>query len=121
MKETALLLTNRYTNYLPASYVEIPPTSLELHKCYPYLVTSNRLIRFDIPKSHTIFNKKAKTTLTIFDVFRNTVTTLVNDKLKPGTYEILWDVRNLTSGTYFYELTTDKERITHRIELLNNN
>lgn len=120
MKETTLLLTNKYANFLPSSYQDIP-SNLKLHKCFPYLINSNRLIRFEIPKSKSLINHKVRTTLTIFDVFRNIVTTLVNDKLKPGTYEILWNVGNLTSGTYFYELTTDNERITHRLELLNNN
>src|SRR5437667_1748575 len=94
MKETTLLVTNRYANYL--SYErDQAPKQLKMEKCYPYLINSNRLIKFEIPKYGHIFGKKVKAKLTIFDVFRNEIATIVNDKLRPGSYEVLWNVSKL--------------------------
>ena len=45
--------------------------------------------------------------LKIYDVLGNEVTTLVNEQLKPGSYEIEWDAANYPSGTYFYRLSSD--------------
>jgi hypothetical protein len=32
------------------------------------------------------------------------VATLVNEELKPGTYEADWDASNFSSGVYFYRI-----------------
>lgn len=119
MKETTLLVTNRYANYLSYDRDQTP-RQLKMDKCFPYLVNTNRLIKFEIPKYGSIFGKKVKAKLTILDVFRNEISTLVNDKLRPGKYEVLWNVSKLSYGTYFYELSTETEKITNRLELLNN-
>ncbi len=42
--------------------------------------------------------------LTIFDILGREVTTLINETLQPGTYEIKWDASKYSSGIYFYEL-----------------
>jgi len=42
----------------------------------------------------------------IFDVLGREITTLVNEQLKPGTYEVTWDASNFPSGVYFYRLET---------------
>ena len=46
------------------------------------------------------------------------VAVLVNEDLKPGTYEINWDAGSLPSGTYFYRLVTDKVTITKKMILV---
>jgi len=33
--------------------------------------------------------------------------TLVNEKQSPGTYQVEFDAGSLTSGVYFYRLTTE--------------
>ncbi|MGH2575330.1 MAG: T9SS type A sorting domain-containing protein, partial [Ignavibacteria bacterium] len=42
--------------------------------------------------------------LSIFDVLGREVATLVNEQLKPGTYEVDFDASKLTSGVYYYKL-----------------
>jgi hypothetical protein len=47
--------------------------------------------------------------LKVYDVLGNQVTTLVNEYKQSGTYEVEFkshsgEVRNLTSGIYFYQL-----------------
>jgi hypothetical protein len=46
--------------------------------------------------------------LKIYDVMGREVQTLVNESLKPGTYEAAFDGSGLNSGIYFYILTTGK-------------
>lgn len=43
--------------------------------------------------------------LTIYDILGREAAVLVNDVLKPGSYEIEWDAVNFPSGVYFYQLT----------------
>jgi hypothetical protein len=45
--------------------------------------------------------------IVIFDLLGKEVITLVNEKLKPGTYQVLFDASQLPSGIYFYKLTAD--------------
>ncbi len=42
--------------------------------------------------------------LKIYDVLGSEITTLVNEKLPVGTYEITWYAENLSSEIYFYRL-----------------
>jgi hypothetical protein len=34
------------------------------------------------------------------------IATLINEQLKPGTYEVQWDASNYPSGVYFYKIET---------------
>jgi hypothetical protein len=43
--------------------------------------------------------------LKIYDLLGREVTTLVNEQLQPGAYEVEWDATNYPSGVYFYKLT----------------
>lgn len=45
--------------------------------------------------------------LVVFDVLGKEVETLVNEKQKPGKYEVKFNGSNLSSGIYFYSLYTD--------------
>ncbi len=42
--------------------------------------------------------------LIIYDALGREIAVLVNENLKPGTYEADWDGTNYPSGVYFYEL-----------------
>ena len=44
-------------------------------------------------------------TLKVFDLLGHKIATLVNEQLKPGTYEVEWDGSSQASGVYFYKLT----------------
>ena len=45
-------------------------------------------------------------TLKIYDLLGREVTSLVNQQLKPGTYEVEWDATKYSSGVYIYKLTS---------------
>ncbi len=44
--------------------------------------------------------------LQVYNILGNEVTTLVNDKLSPGFYEVEFDASELSSGIYFFRLST---------------
>ena len=41
----------------------------------------------------------------IYDILGREVATLVNEKQKPGYYEVEWDASKNSSGIYFYRIT----------------
>jgi len=74
-------------------------------------------IRFDIKKSE-FRSQNSEVTLKIYDALGREVETLVNEQLVPGTYEVTFDGTSLTSGLYFYKLTTDGFAETKRMLLI---
>ncbi len=46
------------------------------------------------------------------------VATLVNEKQSPGTYQVEFDAGSLTSGVYFYRLTSEDFSDTKRMLLV---
>jgi hypothetical protein len=44
----------------------------------------------------------------VYDVLGREVQTLVNESLKPGTYEAVFDASSFSSGVYFYKLITNE-------------
>ena len=75
------------------------PNSYSLSQNYPNPFNPTTKIRFDVPKQDFV-------TIKIFDVLGREVATLVNEQLKPGTYEVGWNAVNYTSGIYFYSIKT---------------
>ena len=43
-------------------------------------------------------------TLKVYDILGKEITTLVNEQLNAGVYEISFDGSNLSSGIYFYQI-----------------
>ena len=94
------------------------PDRLKLHQNYPNPFNPVTKIRFDIPvitasplyqRSKTRLGEGEKggfITLKIYDMLGREITTLRNEELRPGTYEVDWNASNYPSGTYFYRLTT---------------
>jgi len=72
-------------------------SSYKLEQNYPNPFNPNTTIGFRIYKS-------GFTTLKVFDVIGNHITTLVERDLQAGEFTVDFDASNLTSGTYFYRL-----------------
>ena len=71
----------------------------------------------------TVRDDKLNVTLKVYDILGREVATLVNEKQKPGNYEVEFNChsgegRNLTSGVYFYQLTADQYFETKRMILI---
>lgn len=57
-------------------------------------------------------------TVKVYDILGKQVTTLVNDELPEGDYEVTFDASNLSSGIYFYQLIAASKIITKQMVLL---
>jgi hypothetical protein len=96
------------------------PISYSLYQNYPNPFNPMTTIRFDIPITAT---GKQHTTLTVFDVRGRQVKTLVNSKLEPGNYQIVWDGKNgsgeiVASGVYFYTIRTGDHIATRKMTVV---
>ncbi len=98
---------------------EIPKT-FQLYQNYPNPFNPTTTISFNIPAFP--LNKGGQrgllTRLTIFDILGREVSTLVNQLLKPGSYEINWNASNYPSGIYFCSLIADGFTDTRKMILM---
>ncbi|HRI46862.1 MAG TPA: cellulase family glycosylhydrolase [Ignavibacteriaceae bacterium] len=92
---------------------EVSPVEFQLYQNYPNPFNPKTKIRFSISSSET----KSNTTLKIYDVLGNEITTLFNDVLNTGLHEIDFDAQNLSSGIYFYELRSGEFVSTKKLIL----
>lgn len=83
------------------------PGKFYLLQNYPNPFNPNTKIKFGIPelKHHGI--KELIFRMTIYDMSGKEISTLINEQLQPGMYELEWDASNYPSGTYFYRLSSD--------------
>ncbi len=68
-----------------------------LHQNYPNPFKSLTVIEYTIPK-------EASVSIKVYDSLGRVVTSLVDEKKQTGHYKIVFDRRNLSSGTYFYRI-----------------
>ncbi|MFZ4592486.1 MAG: T9SS type A sorting domain-containing protein [Ignavibacteria bacterium] len=87
------------------------PTEFKLSQNYPNPFNPTTNIKFSIVNSGDV-------KLIVYDIQGREVQTLVNESLKPGTYEAAFDGSMLTSGVYFYKLVTDGFTETKRMVLI---
>ncbi|MBN2829515.1 MAG: T9SS type A sorting domain-containing protein [Candidatus Cloacimonetes bacterium] len=83
---------------------------------YPNPFNPETTINFSIPK-------ESKVTLTIYNIKGQQVATLVNEVMNSGNNQILWrgldgKGNKVTSGVYFYKLTTFEKTLTNKMLLL---
>jgi hypothetical protein len=87
------------------------PNYYSLSQNYPNPFNPKSKIKFDIAKSGDV-------KLIIYDVLGREVATLVNERLKAGTYEAEWDASSYSSGVYFYKLITEGYTETRKMVLV---
>jgi photosystem II stability/assembly factor-like uncharacterized protein len=87
------------------------PDKFFLSQNYPNPFNPKSNIKFQIAKSGDV-------KLVVFDVLGREITTLVNEQLSPGTYEVEWDGTNHPSGVYFYKLITADFSETRKMVLV---
>jgi hypothetical protein len=94
------------------------PDAYNLYQNYPNPFNPVTKIKFDIPALSSPLEGGREVTLIVYDILGKEVTTLVNEKLKPGVYEINWNASHLASGIYFYRLVTDRYVNTKKLVLI---
>jgi hypothetical protein len=87
------------------------PSLYSLSQNYPNPFNPITNVKFSIINSGNV-------KLVVFDIMGREVQTLVNERLRPGTYETTFDGSKLNSGVYFYKLITDAFTETKRMTLL---
>ncbi len=89
----------------------IIPEQFVLSQNYPNPFNSETEIKFEIPK-------RSFTKLVLYDILGNDVSTLVNDELNPGSYIVNFNGSYLSSGVYFYKLSTNDFNETKKMIIL---
>jgi hypothetical protein len=87
-----------------------------LYQNYPNPFNPSTKIKFDIPSN--VKRETSSVRLIVYDVLGKEVVSLVNENLKPGTYEVEWDGTNFPSGVYFYKITAGVYLLTKKMILL---
>jgi hypothetical protein len=89
------------------------PDRFDMQQNYPNPFNPTTKIKFDIA-THSV----GQTFLSVFDLRGREITTLVNEQLQPGTYEVTFDGSNLPSGVYFYKLSSGDYSDTKKMILM---
>jgi len=77
---------------------EVPDNPF-LYQNYPNPFNPSTVIKFQVSKLGPV-------NVTVYDVLGKEIAVLVNEQLKPGTYEVDWNAADVPSGVYYYKLTT---------------
>jgi hypothetical protein len=92
IKYSQILGINNYSNNIPSAF--------ELLQNFPNPFNPVTRIKFSVPRKSLI-------QLKVYDVLGRITEELVNKELYAAEYEISFDGRNYSSGTYFYRMTAD--------------
>ncbi|MEJ2195569.1 MAG: T9SS type A sorting domain-containing protein [Ignavibacteriaceae bacterium] len=86
-------------------------TEYKLTQNYPNPFNPTTKITFTIPEPGNV-------TLKVYDVTGKEIATLVNGFKTAQSYEVQFDGANISSGVYFYTLSTDNFRLTKKMILM---
>ncbi len=78
------------------------PDKYSLSQNFPNPFNPSTKIKFDITSE--LRSQNPEVVMKVFDITGREIQFLVNGKLNPGTYEVIFDGSNLPSGVYFYRL-----------------
>ncbi|MFA6457102.1 MAG: YCF48-related protein [Bacteroidota bacterium] len=82
--------------HLPTSY----PTAFALEQNYPNPFNPSTSIEYSLPKD-------SRVEIEVFDMLGRQVKTLVNEEKTSGTYKVRFNATSLSSGVYFYRMSSD--------------
>jgi len=104
------------------------PERFILMQNYPNPFNPTTTIKFSVESAKGRMGDPARVTLKVYDVLGREVTTLVNDNLQPGSYEVTFsaeggsasggDAAGLASGVYLYRLQAGEFTQTKRMMLM---
>ena len=86
-------------------------SGFSLEQNYPNPFNPSTTIRYEIPEQSLV-------TIKVYDILSNEITTLVNEENQSGNYEVEFNASGLSSGIYFYTLSTGNFFSTKRMILL---
>jgi predicted GH43/DUF377 family glycosyl hydrolase len=89
----------------------VPPTEYALEQNYPNPFNPGTTFRYSIPQT-------SKVVIKVFDILGNEIATLMDEEKSVGTYQLMWNAADLSSGIYFYQLTAGDYVNTKKMILL---
>ncbi len=93
---------------------DVVPEKFKLYQNYPNPFNPQTKIKFEIPKYRT----DTDITLKIYDISGRLVAEYILSNYKYGIYEISFNASNLSSGIYFYTLSSGEEKISRKMIIL---
>jgi len=90
---------------------DVLPTKFKLYNNYPNPFNPSTIIRFSIPEESIV-------TIKVFNTLGEEITTLINENIIAGNYEVEFDASKLPSGIYFYKLQAGSFVETKNMDLL---
>src|SRR3990172_4876610 len=90
---------------------KVLPKEFNLYQNYPNPFNPSTTIQFALPK-------ESFTKLEIFNALGEKVSTLVSETISAGTYKYEWNAKDLSSGIYFYRLSTENYVQTKKLLLM---
>lgn len=94
----------------PAPIVSKPDNDFSLKQNYPNPFNPSTTIEYTVPVNTHV-------TLKIYDILGKEVGTLVDRDQNSGSYIVIWNASNLSSGVYFYKLVAGNNVQTKRMLL----
>lgn len=91
------------------------PKEFSLSQNYPNPFNPSTKIKFSIPSVGTGLRAVS---INIYDISGRLVKTILQQNIKPGSYEVSFDASGLSSGAYFYRLTAGDFTETKKMVLL---
>jgi len=91
--------------------VKTIPLSMKLSQNYPSPFNPNTTITFELPKSGIV-------ALKVYDVLGKEVKTLINHEMIAGSHKVDFIANGLSSGIYYYKLTSDNSTIVKKMMLM---
>ncbi len=88
-----------------------PPVAYRLHQNYPNPFNPETIIAFELPKT-------TRVVLSVYDLLGRKIATLVDDVLPGGSHRVLFRPHDLASGTYYYVLEADGQRLMRSMTLM---
>lgn len=100
-----------YRGEVESTPVNTVADNFTLNQNYPNPFNPSTNISFIIPEMGLV-------KLTVYNSLGKEVSKLVNDLMEPGTYSILYNAHNLSSGIYYYTLQVGNNVVTKRMNLI---
>ena len=117
--DDVLAVPNFHANtidFIPLSHTDVGlenrfPNNFNLMQNYPNPFNPSTTIKYQISNS-------SFTTIKVYDVLGNEITTLLNEEKTPGIYEVTWLAENYSSGIYFCRLRANNYTKTIKMMVL---
>lgn len=108
---TIMHTTNGSVTSISRNKKVLSSTDISLFQNYPNPFNSRTVIKFILPTT-------TKVTISIYNLLGQTVDVLLDDIVRKGTHEVVWNADKLSSGVYFYNIKSKDINATKKLVLI---